>query len=79
MYELELVSLPSIFDDFVEIQIKSECLGGWDYNHSASEWSTRQNPDPAKSRLSTDFSDLKKISRYQGYTSVGRENARRRL
>ena len=28
MYELELVSLPSIFDDFVEIQIKSECLGG---------------------------------------------------
>jgi hypothetical protein len=36
-----------------------------------------QNPDSAKSRLSTDFSDLEKISRYQGYSLLEASQSRR--
>jgi hypothetical protein len=39
--------------------------------------STRQNPDSAKSRFSTDFSDLEKISRYQGYSLLEASQSRR--
>jgi len=46
---------------------------------SGTQWvpSTRQNPDSAKSRFSTDFSDLEKISRYQGYSLLEASQSRR--